>query len=85
MVNQPFGQRKIFRCKPNGFFFFRPCRHQTPYFRYRRLFRRHFGQRRRRRFFKQRLGFTPAAYRKAARDATTQSAVLPTTTYADWP
>ena len=37
------------------------------------------------RFFKQRLGFTPAAYRKAARDATTLNAVLPTTTYADWP
>lgn len=37
------------------------------------------------RFFKQRLGFTPAAYRRAARDATTQSVVLPTTAYADWP
>lgn len=37
------------------------------------------------RFFKQRIGFTPAAYRKAARDATAQSQVLVTTTYADWP
>jgi AraC-like DNA-binding protein len=37
------------------------------------------------RFFKLRLGFTPAAYRKAARDASVESRVLATTTYADWP
>ncbi len=37
------------------------------------------------RFFKQRSGFTPAAYRRAARDATPQSHALATTTYADWP
>ena len=37
------------------------------------------------RFFKQRIGFTPAAYRRAARDATTQSGVLTASTYADWP
>jgi AraC family transcriptional regulator, transcriptional activator of pobA len=37
------------------------------------------------RFFKQRSGFTPAAYRKAARSATAGSAPLPPSTYADWP
>lgn len=37
------------------------------------------------RFFKQRSGFTPAAYRRAARDATAPSQVLAATAYADWP
>ncbi|MGP1676661.1 MAG: helix-turn-helix transcriptional regulator [Burkholderiales bacterium] len=37
------------------------------------------------RFFKQRTGFTPASYRKAARDATKESHILPPSTYADWP
>ena len=37
------------------------------------------------RFFKQRTGFTPAGYRRAARDATAGSQLLPPPTYADWP
>lgn len=37
------------------------------------------------RFFKQRAGFTPAAYRQAARDAAAHSQPLPSSTYADWP
>ncbi|MBK5102652.1 MAG: helix-turn-helix domain-containing protein [Burkholderiales bacterium] len=37
------------------------------------------------RFFKQRTGFTPAGYRKVARDATKESQILPPSTYADWP
>lgn len=37
------------------------------------------------RFFKLRAGFTPAAYRQAARDAAANSLPLPSTTYADWP
>lgn len=37
------------------------------------------------RFFKQRSGLTPAAYRKAAREASAQSPALAATAYADWP
>lgn len=37
------------------------------------------------RFFKLRSGFTPAAYRKAARDATAPNRPLVATAYADWP
>lgn len=37
------------------------------------------------RFFKQRSGLAPAAYRKAAREASAQSPVLAATAYADWP
>lgn len=37
------------------------------------------------RFFKQRTGFTPAAYRRAGRQAGASSSALATPTYADWP
>jgi AraC-like DNA-binding protein len=37
------------------------------------------------RFFKQRTGFTPAGYRRAAHAAAAGAASLPPSTYADWP